>query len=78
VGQPDAHLTARELQVARLVAEGMTNRQVGEALYLSPKTVGIHLSRVYAKLGVSRRAALAARLARHLPGHPGPDQPFPG
>ena len=77
VDQPGTHLTARELQVARLAAEGMTNRQIGEALYLSPKTVGIHLSRVYAKLGVSRRAALAARLTRDLPDRPAPDRTLP-
>jgi DNA-binding CsgD family transcriptional regulator/tetratricopeptide (TPR) repeat protein len=57
-------LTPRERQVAELAAQGLTNREIGEALYLSPKTVNIHLARVFAKLGVSRRAAVAARLQR--------------
>jgi DNA-binding CsgD family transcriptional regulator len=56
-------LTARELEVATLVAEGLTNKEIAERLFLSSGTVGIHIGRVYAKLGVSRRAAVAARLA---------------
>jgi DNA-binding CsgD family transcriptional regulator len=45
------------------VAEGRTNREVGAALFLSPKTVEFHLARVYRKLGVSSRAELARRFA---------------
>lgn len=56
-------LTAREAQVAELVGQGLTNREIAEKLFLSPKTVDVHLGRIYAKLGVSRRAAVAARLA---------------
>jgi DNA-binding NarL/FixJ family response regulator len=55
-------LTPRELDVLRLVAEGLTNRQIAEQLYLSPKTVGSHLVSVFSKLGVSSRAG-AARVA---------------
>jgi DNA-binding CsgD family transcriptional regulator len=55
--EPDA-LTAQERQVAALVAEGKTNRDVGAALFISPKTVELHLSRVYRKLGLRSRAEL--------------------
>ncbi|MFF5210189.1 serine hydrolase [Streptosporangium sp. NPDC000396] len=54
-----ARLTAQELQVIRLAATGMTNRDIGAQLFLSPRTVGYHLSNVYPKLGVAGRAALA-------------------
>jgi DNA-binding NarL/FixJ family response regulator len=57
-------LTARELEVARLVAEGRPNKQVAAALFLSEKTVEHHLSRVYAKFGVRSRAELTAVFAR--------------
>jgi DNA-binding CsgD family transcriptional regulator len=55
-------LTPRELQVALAVAAGKTNREAGAALFLSPKTVELHLSRVYRKLGVRSRTELARRL----------------
>jgi DNA-binding CsgD family transcriptional regulator len=70
-------LTPRELQIAELVGQGLTNREIAEKLYLSPKTVDVHLGRVYAKLGVSRRAAVAGRLARLGPGHGGPSTNVP-
>jgi DNA-binding CsgD family transcriptional regulator len=57
-------LTARELDVARLVAEGRPNKAVAAALFLSEKTVEHHLSRVYAKFGVRSRAELTAVVAR--------------
>jgi DNA-binding CsgD family transcriptional regulator len=56
-------LSARELQVALQAAEGKTNREVGAALFLSPKTVDIHLSRVYRKLGIHSRGELEGALA---------------
>ena len=56
-------LSPRELEVARLVATGRTNRQIAEVLYLSPKTVERHLSVAMRKLGVSSRTALAVRAA---------------
>ena len=62
-GEGMAALSARELEVAELVAEGRTNRQVAEALYLSEKTIENHLGRIFAKLGVPSRAALAGMLA---------------
>ena len=56
-------LSRREEEVAALVAAGRTNRQIAEELFLSEKTVETHLSRIFAKLGVSSRAAVAGRLA---------------
>jgi DNA-binding CsgD family transcriptional regulator len=58
-------LTERELQVLRLVADGRTNREIGEALYMSPKTASVHVSNLLRKLDVSGRRD-AARLARRL------------
>jgi DNA-binding NarL/FixJ family response regulator len=56
-----ATLTPREQEIADLVAGGATNRQIAEKLVISERTVGTHLSRIYAKLGISSRAALAAQ-----------------
>lgn len=58
-------LTAREVEVVRLVAEGKTNRAIAGELYLSEKTVDRHLSNVFAKLGVSSRAAATAYAYEH-------------
>jgi DNA-binding NarL/FixJ family response regulator len=58
-------LTARELEVLRLVAAGETNRSIGQALYISEKTVSVHISRILAKLDARGRveaAGLALRL----------------
>jgi DNA-binding CsgD family transcriptional regulator len=63
-------LTAQELQIARLAAEGLTNRQIGERLLLSHRTVGAHLYRLYPKLGVTTRAALHEALGARKPEHP--------
>jgi DNA-binding CsgD family transcriptional regulator len=52
--------TPRERAVLALVALGRTNRQVGQELYISEKTVSVHLSRIMAKLGASRRAEAVA------------------
>ena len=51
-----AGLSSREVEVLRLVATGLTNAQVAERLYLSPRTVYAHLHRIYAKLGIASRA----------------------
>ena len=56
-------LTAQELQIARMAAEGLTNREIGERLYLSHRTVGSHLYRSFPKLGISSRVQLPAALA---------------
>ena len=60
--RPDqlAGLTAREAEVLRLVAAGMSNRQIGQALAISEYTVARHLQNLFVKLGVSSRAAAAA------------------
>ncbi|WAL68711.1 AAA family ATPase [Amycolatopsis cynarae] len=62
---PDARakLTPHELSIAQLAAEGLTNREIGQRLYLSHRTVGTHLHRIFPKLGVSSRADLAGMLA---------------
>ena len=57
---PWAPLTAREFEVAKLVAAGLTNAQVAAELGLSPKTVGAHVEHIASKLGVNRRAEIAA------------------
>ena len=51
-------LTPQESQIARLAAAGLTNKEIAERLYLSPRTVGGHLYRVFPKLGIRSRAAL--------------------
>jgi DNA-binding CsgD family transcriptional regulator len=53
-------LTSTELQVARLVAEGRSNREVADALFITIRTVEANLTRIYRKLGVRSRAELAA------------------
>jgi DNA-binding CsgD family transcriptional regulator len=58
-------LTRREAEVLALVAAGRSNRQIAQALFISPKTVGVHVSNILAKLGVTGRveaAAIAHRL----------------
>ncbi len=59
----EERLTPQEQQIALLVAEGRSNRDVGRALYLSTRTVEFHLSRVFRKLGVSSRAELIRSFA---------------
>jgi DNA-binding NarL/FixJ family response regulator len=51
-------LTPQELRIAMLAAEGKSNKQIGQQLYLSPRTVGSHLYRIFPRLGVTSRAAL--------------------
>lgn len=60
----DAELTPSEDRIARLVASGLTNREVAAKLFISPKTVEASLARVYGKLGVRSRAELGAAVAR--------------
>ncbi|MDR9372709.1 helix-turn-helix transcriptional regulator, partial [Conexibacter sp. JD483] len=56
-------LTAREREIAALVADGVGNKQIGRALHISDKTVANLLSAIYAKLGLRGRAELAALVA---------------
>ena len=58
-----AQLSPQELQIAQLAADGLTNREIGERLYLSHRTVGSHLYRLFPKLGITSRSQLAAVLA---------------
>jgi DNA-binding NarL/FixJ family response regulator len=59
-------LTAREVEVLELVGEGLTNRQIAERLFISPKTAGLHVSNILGKLRVANRtqAAEVAHRAR--------------
>ena len=59
---PD-EFTESERRVAELAASGLTNRDVAARLFMSPKTVEAHLSRVYRKLGIRSRAELGARMS---------------
>jgi DNA-binding CsgD family transcriptional regulator len=61
-------LTPTEHSVAGLVAEGLSNPQIGERLYISSRTVQTHLAHVFAKLDISARAQLAAEVTRRRPG----------
>jgi DNA-binding CsgD family transcriptional regulator len=56
-------LTAQELQIAQLAAEGLSNREIGQKLFVSPRTVSTHLYRIYPKLGISARGQLVAALS---------------
>jgi DNA-binding CsgD family transcriptional regulator len=56
-------LSAQELEIARLVADGLSNREIGERMFLSPRTIGSHLYRIFPKLKVTSRAHLAGRIA---------------
>ncbi|MFI2662668.1 helix-turn-helix transcriptional regulator [Micromonospora carbonacea] len=71
LGEPA--LTDREWEVARLAAEGVTSRAIGERLFLSSRTVDNHLHRIYHKLGVTGRAELRSALhwPSSSPDHPG-------
>jgi predicted ATPase/class 3 adenylate cyclase/DNA-binding CsgD family transcriptional regulator len=61
---PDG-LTAREVEVLRLVAQGLTNGQVAQRLVISPRTVDTHLTSIYSKIGVSSRAAATRYAMEH-------------
>jgi DNA-binding CsgD family transcriptional regulator len=58
---------AQEIQVAELAREVLSNTEIGTRLFISPKTVEYHLSKVFTKLGIGSRI----QLARVLPGEPG-------
>lgn len=58
-----SQLTSRQFEIARLVATGLTNAEIGEGLFISPRTVTTQLDRIYALLGLSSRAALTRYLA---------------
>jgi DNA-binding NarL/FixJ family response regulator len=59
------NVTAREREIARMVAEGLTDREIAAHLRVSRRTVDRHLRNVFDKVGVANRAALAAYAVRH-------------
>ena len=61
-------LTPTELRVVHLVAEGLTNPQIGERMFISRGTVKVHLSHIFAKLNITSRAELAGDAARRALG----------
>jgi predicted ATPase/DNA-binding CsgD family transcriptional regulator len=62
-----ASLTPAELEVARLVGEGLRNDAIARRLFIAPGTVKVHLTHIFAKLGITTRAELAAQAAAHDP-----------
>jgi DNA-binding CsgD family transcriptional regulator len=58
-------LTRAELDVVKLVSEGLGNKEVAARLFVSPRTVQAHLTHVYTKLGLTSRVQLAQQAARH-------------
>jgi DNA-binding CsgD family transcriptional regulator len=68
---PTRRLTPQEFQVARLVADGRSNREIAAALFLSPKTVEFHLGSIHRKLGTTSRAQLVHQLLQQPPAHTG-------
>jgi DNA-binding NarL/FixJ family response regulator len=58
-------LTTREMEVLRLVAQGLTDAQVAEQLVISPRTVNAHLTSIYSKLGVPSRTAATRYAIEH-------------
>jgi len=62
-----ASLTPAEQQVVRLVSEGLRNDAIAQRLFIAPGTVKVHLSHIFAKLGITTRAELAAQAAAHDP-----------
>ena len=57
-------LTASERRVAEMAAEGLPNKQIAQALFVTVKTVEVHLSRAYSKLGIRSRRELSAALGQ--------------
>ncbi len=62
---PGGRLTPREAEVLRLVAQGASNREIADVLFVSHRTVGVHVGNILAKLGVETRAAAVAYAHRH-------------
>ena len=67
VASPREQLSTQEAQIARLAAQGLSNREIGERLFLSHRTVGSHLYRIFPKLEVTSRMQLAQVLAAGAP-----------
>jgi DNA-binding CsgD family transcriptional regulator len=67
---PRRSLSPQELQIAQLAAAGLSNREIGDRLFLSHRTVGTHLYRLFPKLGIASRSELAHALAAAQAGAP--------
>jgi DNA-binding NarL/FixJ family response regulator len=65
VARPVLDLTPRETEVLGLITAGRSNRQIGEALFISAKTAGVHVSNILAKLGAASRTEAVAIAHRH-------------
>jgi ATP/maltotriose-dependent transcriptional regulator MalT len=63
-GNRNDGLSSREIEVLRLLAHGLSNREIGADLVISEHTVARHLQNIFAKIGVGSRAAAAAELER--------------
>jgi DNA-binding NarL/FixJ family response regulator len=74
-GEAGSDLTAQERRVLNLMAEGLTNRQIGERIHLAEKTIKNYVSNILMKLGLSRRAEVAAYMASRRSGRD--DRPPP-
>jgi DNA-binding CsgD family transcriptional regulator len=64
---PREELTPREHEIATFAGQGLTNHEIGDRLYLSPRTVGFHLYKVFPKLGITGRSQLRAALEANDP-----------
>jgi len=62
VRAPHLPLSPQELQIAQMAASGLSNREIGDRLFLSHRTVGAHLYRVFPKLGIASRSELTQAL----------------
>jgi DNA-binding CsgD family transcriptional regulator len=60
-----AGLTAREVEVLRLAARGLTNKDIAASLFITPKTVANHIEHIYTKIGVSTRAMASMYAMKH-------------
>ena len=65
LGVPPAGLSKREVEVLGLVIRGLSNRQMAEALFVSPKTVDHHIQHIYDKIGVSTRVGATLFALQH-------------
>jgi DNA-binding CsgD family transcriptional regulator len=63
--RPALPLSARELEIARLVADGLSNHEIGRSLFISARTVGTHLRNVYQRLEIHTRAELVRLILEH-------------
>ncbi|WP_427917297.1 ATP-binding protein [Streptomyces sp. cg40] len=68
-------LSAQEMQIAVLASQGLSNREIGQRLFISHRTVGAHLYRIYPRLGITSRGKLAAALSALNDGTPRADLP---